>query len=144
MRVEAAPSDALPEADVLAIPVGPGGVPSQAGRFARVADEEELAAKCGKTAVLYPDGEVQARPVADGLVGPAERAATAAAAANRARALANTGANDLTPERLTDHASELAGERQNLTAEALGPDEVHELGMGSFSAVAQGSHNPAR
>src|SRR5439155_16286077 len=37
------------------------------------------------------------------------RAATVAAAANRARDLANTGANELTPERLADRAAELAG-----------------------------------
>jgi len=74
----------------------------------------------------------------------AERAATVADAANRARDLANTGANELTPERLAERASELAGQHANLTAEALGPDEFTKLGMGAFAGVAQGSHNPAR
>ena len=74
----------------------------------------------------------------------AERAATVAEGANRARDLANTGANELTPERLADRASELAEQHANLTAEALGPDEIAELGMGAFAGVAQGSHNPPR
>jgi leucyl aminopeptidase len=80
----------------------------------------------------------------DALSKVGERAATVASAANRARDLANTGANLLTPERLADRAIELAGEHANLSAEALGPEEVNELGMGAFSAVAQGSHNPPR
>jgi leucyl aminopeptidase len=73
-----------------------------------------------------------------------ERAATVAAAANRARDLANAGANLLTPEGLAERAAELAGEHANLSAEALGPDEAAELGMGAFAAVAQGSDNPPR
>jgi leucyl aminopeptidase len=81
---------------------------------------------------------------ADELVELAERAATIAEAANHARDLANTGANELTPERLADRASELATTHANLTSEALGPDEFTELGMGAFAGVAQGSHNPAR
>jgi leucyl aminopeptidase len=72
----------------------------------------------------------------DALSKVGERAATVASAANRARDLANTGANLLTPERLADRAIELAGEHANLLAEALGPEEVNELGMGAFSAVA--------
>jgi leucyl aminopeptidase len=80
----------------------------------------------------------------DAVKGEAERAATVAEAANRARDLANTGANELTPERLAERASELAGRQSHLTAEALGPDEFTKLGMGAFAGVAQGSHNPAR
>lgn len=223
-----------PEADVVAVPVGPGGLPANAAAFdprsARVVEEEDLAAKVGRTAVLYPNGEAparrivlvglgprdeldadalrtaaaavaretdrvggsiawllddelglssaeQARAVVDGLLlgtydpgrwktdastdppferlvligsedlalGEAgERAGAVASAANRARDLANTGANLLTPERLAGRASELAAEHANLSAEALGPDEAAELGMGAFSAVAQGSHNPPR
>jgi leucyl aminopeptidase len=236
MRVEvrAAP-ETPPEADVLAIPVGPGGLPGNAasldGRLAALAAEEDVAAEAGRTAVLYPDGDKsaprrlalvglgpaadldadtlrtaaaevarktervggsiawllddsldlshtdQARAVVDGLllgtydpgrwktkasaeppferlvlVGSeddalresGERAATVATAANRARDLANTGANLLTPEKLADRALELAAEHAELSAEALGLDEARELGMGAFSAVAQGSHNPPR
>ena len=227
MRVEV--SESIPEADVLAFPVGPQGLPglAQDDDAKRVAEEDEIAAKAGRTAVLYPNGNAparrvvlvglgpadeldadsvrtaaaavaeageriggtlawllddslphseQARAVVDGLLlgsydpgrwktgsksdhpferlvlvggedtleGDAERAATIADAANRARDLANTGANELTPERLADRALELAGQHANLTAEALGPDEFMKLGMGAFAGVAQGSHNPAR
>jgi len=74
----------------------------------------------------------------------AERAARVAEWANRARDLANAPANELTPERLAARASEIAGEVEHLSADALGPDGLRELGMGAFAAVAQGSHNPAR
>ena len=229
MQVEARPaSDAPPEADVVAVPVGPSGVPENATSLddvSRVAEEEELAEHAGRTAVLYPDGPArrivlvglgpaeeldadtirtaaaevagaaervkgtlawllddslphseQARAIVDGLllgsydpgrwksdakaeppferlvlvggsdelVEQAERAATVAEAANRARDLANTGANELTPERLADHAGELAAQHENLTVDSLGPDEFTKLGMGAFAGVAQGSHNPAR
>ncbi|MEK6275551.1 MAG: leucyl aminopeptidase [Actinomycetota bacterium] len=232
MKVEVSPaSSSFPEADVLAVPIGPNGPPTPSGLEGpaqRIAEEESVGEKAGRTAVLYleegprrivlvglgPADELdadalrtaassvaketkrvggsiawllddslglshaeQARAVVDGLllgtydpgrwkadaspdppftrlvlvgtdddaVGDAgERAATVASAANRARDLANTGANLLTPERLADRAVELAGEHANLTAEALGPDEVEELGMGAFSGVAQGSHNPPR
>ncbi len=234
MRVEVrAANDTPPEADVLAVPVGPGGLPANAvgldERLVKVAAEEDVAAETGRTVVLHLDGEEsrrlvlvglgpsteldadtvrtaasavakqtervggsiawllddslgishveQARAVVDGLVlgtydpgrwkrnAPSEppfdrlvfvgsdddtlreageRAATVATAANRARDLANTGANLLTPEGLADRAAEIAGEHANLTVEALGLDEVRELGMGAFSAVAQGSHNPPR
>ena len=80
----------------------------------------------------------------DALRESGEQAAKVATAANRARDLANTGANLLTPEKLADRALELAAEHANLSAEALGPDEARELGMGAFSAVGQGSHNPPR
>jgi leucyl aminopeptidase len=235
MRVElSAAQDSPPEADVLAVPVGPGGLPAAAakidGPLAKMAAEEDIAAEVGRTAVLYPDGKAparrivlvglgpaeeidadavrtaaasvgretervsgsiawllddslgvssseQARAVVEGLLmgtydpgrwkadasseppferlvlvgtedealrAAGERAATVASAANRARDLANTGANLLTPERLADRATDLAGEHETLTAEALGPDEVEKLGMGAFAGVAQGSHNPPR
>ncbi len=236
MRVEVhAAHDTPPEADVLAVPVGPGGLSASAAsldaRVTTLAAEEDVAGEAGRTAVLYPEGEKsgprrlvlvglgpaaeldtdtlrtaaaeaarktervggsiawllddslglsladQVRAVVDGLllgtydpgrwkgnatpeppferlilVGSdddalresAERAAKVATAANRARDLANTGANLLTPEKLADRALELAAEHANLSAEALGLDETRELGMGAFSAVAQGSHNPPR
>jgi leucyl aminopeptidase len=74
----------------------------------------------------------------------AERAVRIAEAANRARDLANMGGNQLTPERLAARAEEIAAEQAHVRAEPLGPDEIRELGMGAFAAVAQGSHNPAR
>jgi leucyl aminopeptidase len=79
-----------------------------------------------------------------GLVAAAERAAKVAGWTNRARDLANAPANELTPEALAARAAEIASDSEHVTAKALGPDEMRELGMGAFAAVAQGSHNPAR
>src|SRR5918999_4460932 len=84
------------------------------------------------------------------LIGPAEaqdaaeRAVRVAEAVNRARDLANTGANELTPERLAGRAEEIESAAEHVTAQALGPDQIAELGMGAFAGVAQGSHNPPR
>ncbi len=73
-----------------------------------------------------------------------ERAAVVADRANRARDLANEPPNELTPATLADRAAALAAEHEHLTAEALGPDEMRELGMGSLLAVGQGSRNEPR
>jgi leucyl aminopeptidase len=84
------------------------------------------------------------------LVGPdsvaeaAASAATVAAWANRARDLANEPPNQLTPAALADRAEDIAAGADHLTVESGGPERMAELGMGSFSAVAQGSDNPAR
>jgi leucyl aminopeptidase len=84
------------------------------------------------------------------LIGPAEaqeaaeRAVPVAEAVNRARDLANTGANELTPERLAERARAIDAEHSPVSADALGPEQIEELGMGAFAGVAQGSHNPAR
>jgi leucyl aminopeptidase len=75
---------------------------------------------------------------------PAQRAVSVAEATNRARDLANTGANELTPEKLAARAQEIASEREQVTVEALGPEQIEKLGMGAFAGVAQGSHNPPR
>jgi leucyl aminopeptidase len=74
----------------------------------------------------------------------AERALRVAEAVNRARDLANTGANELTPERLARRAEEIAAGAQHMAADALGTEQIQELGMGAFAGVAQGSHNPPR
>ena len=74
----------------------------------------------------------------------AERAESIAQWTNRARDLANRPPNDLTPARLADRAAEVAGQFETLSHEAFGADEILALGMGAFSGVAQGSHNPAR
>jgi leucyl aminopeptidase len=73
-----------------------------------------------------------------------ERAAVVAERTNRARDLANMPPNELTPARLAELAQELAAEHEHLTAEALGPDEMRELGMGALLAVGQGSRNEPR
>ena len=73
----------------------------------------------------------------------AERAVVVAGWANRARDLANEPPNSLTPAALAAHAESFAAGSEHLDAEALGPDEIAELGMGAFAGVAAGSHNPA-
>src|SRR5512141_1452990 len=74
----------------------------------------------------------------------AERAALVAERTNRARDLANMPPNELNPATLAEHAVELAGEHEHLTAEVLGPREIDELGMGALAAVGAGSRNESR
>jgi leucyl aminopeptidase len=78
------------------------------------------------------------------LRGAAERAALLAERTNRARDLANMPPNELTPAALADQAYALAAEHDHLTARALGPSELNELGMGALAAVGRGSHNEPR
>ena len=70
MRVEVA--ETFPEADVLAVPVGPNGIPAGGDLqgASRIAEEEDVSAKAGRTAVLYAE-EPSKRVVLVGL-GPAD------------------------------------------------------------------------
>ncbi|MGZ4353502.1 MAG: leucyl aminopeptidase [Gaiellaceae bacterium] len=79
-----------------------------------------------------------------GLRDAAERAVLLAEQANRARDLANMPPNELDPQRLAEHAQELAGEHEHLTADVLGPAEMEELGMGALAAVGRGSRSEPR
>jgi len=70
-----------------------------------------------------------------------ERQALVARHISDARDLSNLPPNELTPPALADHAAALG--LPHLTAMSLGRDEIVELGMGAFAAVAQGSpHDP--
>jgi len=60
-----------------------------------------------------------------------------------AKEWANRPGNHCTPTMLADAARKLA-ELPHLKCEVLGPKEVEKLGMGAFSAVAQGSAEPLR
>ena len=80
----------------------------------------------------------------EGLIEPAERAATVATAATALATSPTRARTSSHPSGWPTEHSELASEHANLTAEALGPDEFGALGMGAFGGVAQGSHNPAR
>jgi leucyl aminopeptidase len=73
-----------------------------------------------------------------------ERAALLAERTNRARDLANMPPNELYPQTLAEHAFALADEHDHLKAEALGPAEIEELGMGALAAVGRGSRNEPR
>jgi len=65
-------------------------------------------------------------------------------AQNFTRELVNEPSNRMTPTRLALRASEMAA-RFGLTCEVLGPQEIQDLKMGAFWAVAQGSQQePAR
>jgi leucyl aminopeptidase len=71
---------------------------------------------------------------------PVEVAATVSRAQNRARDLANTPANDLTPVALAEYALGLDG----IAVSVVDGDGIRALGMGAFAAVAQGSREDAR
>ena len=77
-----------------------------------------------------------------GVRAAAERAGRVAEWIGRARDLANSPPNRLSPEDLAARTAELAGE--HLRVEALGPAEIERLGMGAFGAVAQGSAREPR
>ena len=72
----------------------------------------------------------------------ATRAATVSKWVNRARDLANSPPNELTPEVLAQRAAELAG--PHLQVNALEPSQIDELGMGALSAVGRASANGPR
>jgi leucyl aminopeptidase len=72
--------------------------------------------------------------------GPVGYAAVVTEAQNRARDLANTPANDLTPAALADRALSLT----DLAVTVMDEDEIAGAGMGAFTAVAQGSVQPPR
>ncbi len=80
----------------------------------------------------------------DDLGGAVARAATLAAAQNRARDLSNRPPNDLTPAALGAYAAETAERLPGVTVTQLGGAEIRELGMGAFAAVAQGSDQDPR
>jgi leucyl aminopeptidase len=72
----------------------------------------------------------------------AARAATVAHWVNRARDLANSPPNELTPATLAARAAEL--DLPGLRVEALDPARIDELGMGALAAVGRGSANDPR
>jgi leucyl aminopeptidase len=78
-------------------------------------------------------------------VGAAARAALVAAeAANRARDLQNLPANELTPQRLAERATEIAVEHDAVEAEVLDREQIAALGMGGLIAVSRGSETEPR
>ncbi len=78
------------------------------------------------------------------IAAPARTAAIVTTAQNRARDLANTPANDLTPRALADYAAQTAERLPALELTILDGEEIVAAGMGAFAAVAQGSAQPAR
>ncbi len=80
----------------------------------------------------------------DDIAASVGRAETTARWTNRARDLVNRPANDLTPATLAEYAASLADNTPGLSAEALEPDAMRELGMGALLAVGLGSYNEPR
>ncbi|VTU29559.1 Cytosol aminopeptidase [Variovorax sp. PBL-H6] len=72
-----------------------------------------------------------------------DEAAATVAGIELAKEWANRPGNHCTPAMLAEAAQKLAAAPQ-LKCEVLGPKEVQKLGMGAFSAVAQGSAEPLR
>ncbi|MDQ6836238.1 MAG: leucyl aminopeptidase family protein [Actinomycetota bacterium] len=75
---------------------------------------------------------------------PVQRARLLAEAQNRARDLANTAPNDLTPAALADYARELGGRHAQFDVSILDEAQIRDRGMGAFAAVAQGTPEDAR
>jgi leucyl aminopeptidase len=71
----------------------------------------------------------------------AERGRIIAEAQNFARDLVNEPSNTMTPSILAARAREMAS-RFGLSCEIFGPENIRELKMGAFWAVAQGSDEP--
>jgi leucyl aminopeptidase len=67
-----------------------------------------------------------------------------ARAQNAARDLQNLPANVATPSYLAQRAKALADTHEELSAQILGREEINALGMGAFSAVAQGTYEEPR
>jgi len=82
-------------------------------------------------------------PDAGGLREAFDEATATVAGIELAKEWANRPANYCTPTMLAGAAEELA-KLPNVKCEVLGPKEVAKLGMGAFSAVAQGSAEPLR
>ena len=74
----------------------------------------------------------------------AQRAAVVSAWTNRCRELVDAPANELTPERLAEEASNAAAEVSNLRVSTLDRAAIESAGMGAFAAVARGSHHEPR
>ncbi len=72
-----------------------------------------------------------------------DRGVAAVCGVEFAKEWANRPANHATPSMLADAARQLAKTR-SIRCEVMGPKQVAKLGMGSFLAVAQGSHEELR
>ena len=79
----------------------------------------------------------------DELNAAAGRGRAIAEAANFTRSLVNEPSNRMTPRILAGEASEMAA-RMGLEYQELGVEEIRDLKMGAFLAVAQGSDEPPR
>jgi leucyl aminopeptidase len=80
----------------------------------------------------------------DDLTDAVEQGRVIGESVNLARELQNRPANDLTPTRLADHATQVASWHDALTIEVMGRKEIEQAGMGAFAGVARGSDEDPR
>ena len=80
----------------------------------------------------------------DDISAAVERGRVIGESVNLARDLQNRPANDLTPTRLADHATQVASWHDALTIEIMGRKEIEQAGMGAFAGVARGSDEEPR
>jgi leucyl aminopeptidase len=73
-----------------------------------------------------------------------ERGRVAGTAQNRTRDLQNLPSNVATPTFLAERAGEIADQHESLELELLDRDAISSLGMGAFTAVAQGTYAEPR
>jgi leucyl aminopeptidase len=85
-----------------------------------------------------PDG-IASLEVVGGDEDEATLARVTAAAQNAARDLQNLPSNVCTPEFLATRAQEIADAHDTVEVELFGRDQITEMGMGAFAAVAQGA-----
>ena len=103
-------------------------------RYKRAGDDEDPPEAIG-TLLLSAHHDIGA---------PVREATVLADAQNRARDLANTPANDLTPTALAAYAVTMAGELEGVSATILDEEAIRAAGMGAFASVAAGSAQQAR
>ena len=85
------------------------------------------------------DDGVRSLEVVGGDEDEAARARVVADAQNAARDLQNLPSNVCNPEFLTARAQEIAEAHDALSVEVFGREQIVEMGMGAFAAVAQGT-----
>jgi len=102
-------------------------------RYRSTDEDEEPPARLERLRLLVPDGDP------GGVEREARVALVASNAANRARDLQNTPANELTPEALAARAAEIAAVSEAVELEVLDRGAIAERGMGGLVAVSQGS-----
>ncbi|HEY7633026.1 MAG TPA: leucyl aminopeptidase [Thermoleophilaceae bacterium] len=100
-------------------------------RFKSKKDDDNSDSGIKSLEVSSDDGDV---------VGVVSEARVRAEATNRARDLQNLPSNIATPEFLSGRAREIAGAHASLEVETFGREQIKAMGMGSFSAVAQGTY----
>jgi leucyl aminopeptidase len=84
-------------------------------------------------------GGIRSLEVVGGDEAEARRARILATAQNAARDLQNLPSNVCTPEFLASRAREIADAHSSVEAFTFGRQQIADMGMGAFSAVAQGS-----